>query len=454
MPFTGTAIKNGILTLLLALTVTNAKANIETIIDLVNDPAANNLEIARTRAAEQAVGNGSTLGYHSTAVDDFKTFSGTYTPPELPDNIKGQYIFKLAIFSDDGCNVTVDDKLVHSRYKKGQALPKLSQSFHPINVDLTPGKSVNLKVEYSNTYYKTAPNAPDIDGCTLFAYLERVIPFKIVELAPKIKDEGGNDIPGSEKPNIGLPLTPFVEEDPHTNRIAHREIKLKFDDAYSGKKITWSLTERPGATPAAIRGEWSDSATHKDHFEKSVAYGDNSFKKVSQSTLVAEDGHTAIRMNIPPIGFNQSRIKIQIEGFEEPFDLIDMEVPAVVVIDPGHGDGPSIPSSNVIGGEGDDTGEYEYVFALDLSKRSRDAIRSHKQYSERNIKVFLTREGTTNISAPARTAVARNNGCDVYVSVHFNDSTSREHRDSFGMWDLTGNLNLPLPQNLWVESGI
>lgn len=238
MPITGAVIKNGLLALLLALTATTSNANIETIVHLINEPGANNLETARIRAMEQAAGDGGKLGYHSTADEDYQTFSGTYALPELPENLKGQYVFKLAIFSDDGCNVSVDDKLAHSRYKRGQALPNLSASFYPIDVTLTPGKNVNLKVDYSNVHYIPAPNAPDIDGCTLFVYLERIIPFKIVELAPKVKDEDGNPIKGSEKPNIGLPLTPFVEEDPHTNRIAHREIKLKFDEAYAGKKIT------------------------------------------------------------------------------------------------------------------------------------------------------------------------------------------------------------------------
>lgn len=414
------AIKTSVLGLVIALTTTTSHANIDKIIHLINTPGSDNLESARTRAIEQATSDGSTLGYHSTADEDYQTFSGTYKLPELPENIKGQYLYKLAIFSDDGCNVTVDEKLVHSRYRKGQALPKINQSFYPLDIELTPGKSVQIKVDYSNTHYIPKPNAPDIDGCTLFVYLERIIPFHIVELAPKIKDEDGNPIKGSEKPNIGLPLTPFVEEDPHTNRIAHREIKLKFDEAYAGKKITWSLSERPGATPAAIRGEWSDSPTHKDRFEESITYGKNGFEKVPQeqaSTLVAKDGHTAIRMNIPPIGFNQSRIKIQIEGIEEPFDLIDMEVPAVVVIDPGHG--------------GEDPGAIgrtdktikEMDLALEYSLSLKQKIVDKFSAEKREIKIIMTRDTSLEFMENSlRAKLARDKGTDVFVSIHFNSS--------------------------------
>ena len=267
-------------------------------------------------------------------------------------------------------------------------------------------------------------------------------------MAPKVKDEQGNEIDGSEKPNQGEPLTPFVEEDPHVNRIAHRELKVLIGEALKGKKVTWTM--EPLFVPQApllpaFRGDWSDSPNHKDRFEASATYGANGFSKTSQEeaeTTVADDGFTAIRVNIPPIAFNQARIKIQIEGTNESIDLIDMEVPAVIVIDPGHGTGPTQSGSNSIGGEADDSKELEHAFALDLAQRTRSEIRAHEEAKKHNIRVFLTRENTTNISAPARTKVARDNGCDVYMSIHFNDSTATQHRDPFGMWDATGNLNL------------
>lgn len=287
----------------------------------------------------------------------------------------------------------------------------------------------------------------------------QLLPVEVAELSPKVKDEDGNDMDGSEKPNSGMPLTPFVEEDPHANRIAHRELKVRIGEELKGKEVTWTLEplfvphyDPNGSNlPPIFRGEWSDSpvAAHQNAFEASSVYGANGFEIESgegedaiAKTTVAADGFTAIRVNIPPIGFNQARVRIQIEGVNESIDLIDMEVPAVIVIDPGHGTGDNMEGSNSIGGEADDSGELEYAFALDLAQRTRTEIRAHKEAQRRNIRVFLTRENTVNISAAARTKVARDNGCDVYMSIHFNDSTSRQHRDPFGMWDATGNLNL------------
>ena len=106
-----------------------------------------------------------------------------------------------------------------------------------------------------------------------------------------------------------------------TQRLPRRRF-----DALLGEPQLLSATELlleplPGEIPATIRGQWDDSPTHKDRFEASTAYGANGFRKISQSqgeTTITSDGHTAIRVNVPPIGFNQVRIRIQIEGTSAP----------------------------------------------------------------------------------------------------------------------------------------
>lgn len=80
---------------------------------------------------------------------------------------------KLAIFSDDGCDVTVDGVKVWSARDKPQALPDLPSSLHELPVTLTPGTHT-VQIDYSNIIYTVADAAkgipPDIDGCTLFQY--------------------------------------------------------------------------------------------------------------------------------------------------------------------------------------------------------------------------------------------------------------------------------------------
>ncbi len=80
---------------------------------------------------------------------------------------------KLAIFSDDGCDVFVDGTKVWSAKDTPQALPTLSESLHELPVTLTPGDHT-VEIDYSNViYYVADPSKgipPDIDGCTLFMY--------------------------------------------------------------------------------------------------------------------------------------------------------------------------------------------------------------------------------------------------------------------------------------------
>ena len=273
-----------------------------------------------------------------------------------------------------------------------------------------------------------------------------LLPVEVVEVSPKTKDEEGNEIAGSEKPSSGKPLTPFVEIDPHTNKIAHRELKVLIGSALKDKKVTWTLEALPGATPATIRGEWDDSPTHKDRFEASTAYDASSFRKVSQTTgetKVGADGHTAIRVNVPPIGFNQVRIKIQIEGMSTPIDLIDMEVPGVVVIDPGHGGAESDPplAGSSWNNATSPSGVLEKTMALNYGLAVRDALKAKRQQDKLNLKVFMTREADVGVRGDARAFKARDNGADVIFIIHFNASQAHTARGTLEVVRDTNNVH-------------
>ena len=114
-------------------------------------------------------------------------------PPKTPffRNFEGHFIprldtTQLAIFSDDGCNVLVDDVTpgkkqdaiknpVHNMLSRGQHLPALSQSFHVLQLRDSQGAKLNwkqghiyrIRVSYSNIWHT---DRKDVDGCTLFAY--------------------------------------------------------------------------------------------------------------------------------------------------------------------------------------------------------------------------------------------------------------------------------------------
>jgi len=320
-----------------------------------------------------------------------------------------------------------------------------------LNIDLAPGTLAQGIAKKVGNALEITPQRPEEDTFDTISLL----PIEVVELSPKTKDEDNNDIAGSEKPNSGKPLTPFVEVDPNANKIAHRELKVLIGSALKDKKVTWTLESLPGATPATIRGQWDDSPTHKDRFEASTAYGANGFRKVSQSsgeTTVGADGHTAIRVNVPPIGFNQVRIKIQIEGMSTPMDLIDMEVPGVVVIDPGHGgsgskNGGSDPDHAECPKPPEGSGLTEKVMTLDYGTLLRTRLRKLRQDQKLNLKIFMTRDGDTNPSLAERAHKARDTGADILISLHFN-GYDKKVRGTETFYDGTGNYNTAEDQAL------
>ncbi len=146
--------------------------SVSSLIRDVSDIADGSVTQARVEASRQAA-NGN-LPYRSSKQGDSRSFSGQYTPPQLPDDKKGRFVYGLALFSDDGCTVSVEGTPIHQFLGRGQHLPKLGDSFHVLPVALASEESVNIAVDYSNIIYDDDPESPgypDIDGSTLFLYL-------------------------------------------------------------------------------------------------------------------------------------------------------------------------------------------------------------------------------------------------------------------------------------------
>ncbi len=275
--------------------------------------------------------------------------------------------------------------------------------------------------------------------------LALLVPVEVVELAPRTRNGENQEIVGSEFPDFREGRTnPMVEINPALNRIAHREIKVRIGDGkiLQGKQVTWSMLPLfipPDGEDTEFRGDWEAAPqNHRDRFAASAAYGANGFTRLSQEqgrTTIGEDGITAIRVNLPPIGFNKARIRIEIEDTEDPVDLIDLEVPAVVVIDPGHGDNDpgAVGAGNV----------REKDLALDYGLRLREALVTRFEDEERWLRVVMTRTEDEFINLGERSTIARDNGADVFVSIHFNSGpASARGTETFVQRATNGNVNL------------
>lgn len=159
--------------LIISAQVTNLFGqDVSTLVVDVSDLADGSVAQARLEAQRQTASGG--LPFRSFRRGEYRRFSGEYTPPELPEDKRGQFAYGLALFSDDGCSVAIKGSQIHGLLGRPQHLPNSSESFHVLPVALVPGESVDITVDYLNTIYfvdPRRPGLPDIDGCTLFLYL-------------------------------------------------------------------------------------------------------------------------------------------------------------------------------------------------------------------------------------------------------------------------------------------
>jgi N-acetylmuramoyl-L-alanine amidase len=354
------------------------------------------------------------------------------------------------------------------------------------------------------------------EHCTYGGFVD-LVPVEVVELSPKLVDENDVVRPGSEKPAISPRFTEMVERDPletpaindaSKNHIAWRDMKVKIGKAFAYKTVKWEMTPQftpsvvisagppeviaPDPAGARFRGKWGTAANenHRNQFSKSEKYGAMNFiplaevledetsvaYTVSALTTVDAHGYTAVRVNLPPIGFNKSRIKIKIEGLQHSLDLIDLEVPAVIVIDPGHGgaiDQAGTDNGKLGGSSWNNARSYgvrpvlstkpkqknetpeaywtrigktlEKSLTLDFGLTLKKFLVAQSERQNLSIKIYMTRSTDWNVAINSRAQKARNYGADNFLSLHFNgddDNFKLRGPETLILSKSEGNINL------------
>jgi hypothetical protein len=146
-----------------------ASAN-QPITDILRDFGSQGKTVADVRwAAKNMAVDGTDLPGRSTKLEQI-TYSGDYTAPTVTG------FLGMAIFSDDGCDITMDGVKIHARANAPQALPSLADSFRVLRVQIPPGQKVSLTVDYTNVRYT---GSSDIDGCALFVFYS---PFELRDI--------------------------------------------------------------------------------------------------------------------------------------------------------------------------------------------------------------------------------------------------------------------------------
>lgn len=261
-----------------------------------------------------------------------------------------------------------------------------------------------------------------------------------------------------------------LNEQVEQNRIAHREMKVKITGGKSlaGKKAIWTMKAWGVKENDAVRGDWKHSKVeeHKNCFEESKTYGKYGYDlkdQLSSETIIGaqgEDGFIAVRANLPPIGWNHADINVKIEGTESEITIARFVVPAVVVIDAGHGGDKDISkkaldknglvrgasdANHAIGGwwyikktvngkirwveekvYPEATGIKEKDLTLEYARELRSQLASEHTDTSLPLRRYLTRDNTDNLGGYERARLARDKGADICMALHFNASSENK----------------------------
>ncbi len=349
----------------------------------------------------------------------------SYTGPSSEFNDILEWDIELS--AGDGVNGSVDVNNRHSDWEIAELEGTSLQGFSPVHIERMVGLTAPDDAQLTVTLEAAATNIGD--GALPSTVIIGVLPIKTLELHPELLDGSDAAIPNSQVPRIGIGETNGMTErrTAHSYRIAYRELKIEVegaDDLLEDKTVTWTLDPLfvpVGGGGPTFRGDWAQAveANSRNRFEVSAQYGAYEYAlggQASSTTELDDSGQSAIRVNLPPIGLNKGRAKIEIEDVDgDSMNVIDMEVPAVVVIDAGHGGtDPGAVSGGV----------EEADLTLDYSAETRTELIGLFSNLQPFHRVVMTRTGDTTVSLTNRPQVARDQGADIFLSIHFNSSTN------------------------------
>lgn len=196
------------------------------------------------------------------------------------------------------------------------------------------------------------------------------------------------------------------------NGVAHRSVLVELQPAaaLAGKTLEWTFL------PEATNRQALPAGRSTLEREGTFAFTAGS-TPVSGTSVIDGAGKAAVKVNLPNVAFNRGRLVAAVAGHPWVSARIDLEVPGVVVVDPGHGGSRSIPDSSSNNAQGINSRALEKDLTLDMGLKVRDALLAA---SARLVKVFMTRDCDVNIGGIERAVLARCKGADVFLSIHFN----------------------------------
>lgn len=249
-----------------------------------------------------------------------------------------------------------------------------------------------------------------------------ILALPIIE-GSMLVDDGVNEL-------FRTPLSQPVAEQTAYRTVIAQFFPIEF---FAGKQVEWTFV------PAATRNIRGNMATgHPNTLEEVAAYS---------STVLNANAQTAIRLNLPQVAFNKGTLTVTSADCECATRSIVFEVPAVVVIDAGHGGGPE----SIDGSDGnhatswwpsgaDRPAPQEKALTLDLAGRVAPRLRGRRPSYGPRVRVLETRTTDVNLGLGARANIARDNGADLLLSIHFN-AFGQDAHGAYAIRDSVSNVN-------------
>lgn len=254
-------------------------------------------------------------------------------------------------------------------------------------------------------------------------------------------------IGSAEKP----PVFNRLDKLPASDRVAHQEFEVKFAPVsfWKNRVAEWDV---------GTLGASSNVGTLPPQHDKQLEQvGSFSFSRSASgvTSTINTSGVVKVRVNLPPVGFNHGELGVMAKDFPTVTTKVQYIVPAVVVIDPGHGGTqaqtktnsthPGCASSN--NNATSTSNVLEKTMTLDMGRRIEQALENLAN-NENPIIIILTRNvdahtdaDIVNPSGCARANTARDNGADVFLSIHFDGNDDPAVRGPRTYIHSTNNIN-------------
>ncbi len=222
---------------------------------------------------------------------------------------------------------------------------------------------------------------------------------------------------------VELPAVNDLSQLPVADHVAHRTITLSFTPSAltAAKTVEWTFVRsgiQAGALTAGIQRGVLPTA-HSSNVEAEPGFN---FTAAIRRSVISAAGLSAVRVNSPPIAWNRGRLAVQFIDRPGCLKEFDFEVPATIVIDPGHGG-----NVNVGGSDANHATSTSGVLEKNMTLDFGNLVTAVLNADPRNINVLMTRAGDVNLSLEARANVARDNAADVLVSIHMNGFNGVAH---------------------------